>query len=86
VDEQIRPAVIDAFDTVWRDFGEGDPPAWDDDLVLLESGLDSLAFAVVVTELEDRLGFDPFSESAEPYYPQTVGDMVAYYERFAAAR
>lgn len=86
MDEAIRPAVIDALNTVWSDFAEGDPPGWDDDQVLLESGLDSLAFAVVVAELDDRLGFDPFSESAEPYYPQTVGELVGYYERFAAAR
>ena len=86
MDDRIRAAVIDAFETVWRDFGEGGPPVFDDDLVLLESGLDSLAFAVVVTELDDRLGFDPFTESDEPYYPQTVGDLIAFYERFAAAR
>jgi acyl carrier protein len=31
-----------------------------DDLVLVDSGLDSLCFAIVVARLEDALGIDPF--------------------------
>ncbi len=32
-----------------------------DDTVLLESGLDSLCFAIIVARLEDQLGVDPFT-------------------------
>ncbi|MEO6779637.1 MAG: phosphopantetheine-binding protein, partial [Bradyrhizobium sp.] len=32
-----------------------------DDLTLLDSGLDSLCFAMLVAQLEDDLGLDPFS-------------------------
>jgi acyl carrier protein len=32
-----------------------------DDLVLLDSGLDSLCFAILVARLEDKLGVDPFT-------------------------
>ena len=49
--------------------------------VLLDTGLDSLGFAVLVTVLSETLGFDPFTLSPEPYYPQTFGDFVAFYEK-----
>jgi hypothetical protein len=54
-----------------------------DDLVLLESGLDSLGFAILVTRLEDLLGFDPFTISSDAYYPITFGDFVRFYENAA---
>ena len=52
-----------------------------DDLVLLESGLDSLAIAVLVARLEETLGFDPFTESDDIYYPVTLGDFIKFYEK-----
>lgn len=51
-----------------------------DDLVLLESGFDSLCFAVLVARLEDKLGLDPFSSSDDITFPLTVGDLVRVYE------
>ncbi len=53
-----------------------------DDTVLLESGLDSLGFAVLVTRLEEDLGYDPFTLMEEPVYPRTLGDFVAIYGRY----
>jgi acyl carrier protein len=50
-----------------------------DDLALLESGLDSLSFAVVVVRLEQALGVDPFTVS-EALFPLTFGDFVNFYE------
>jgi acyl carrier protein len=55
------------------------------DLVLLESGLDSLCFAIIVAELEDELGLDPFSEADEVFFPVTFGDFVALYENSATS-
>ena len=52
-----------------------------DDLVLLESGLDSLCFAIIVASLEDDLGFDPFTEAEDVYFPVTLADFVRFYER-----
>lgn len=49
------------------------------DTVLLDSGLDSLGFAVLVTRLEEELGFDPFSIAAGAYYPRTLGEFVDFY-------
>ena len=56
-----------------------------DDLVLLESGLDSLGFAILVARLEDALGFDPFTISSDAYYPVTFGDFVRFYEDAASS-
>lgn len=52
-----------------------------DELPLLESGLDSLALAILVARLEDTLGVDPFTESNDVYYPTTLGDFVRFYEK-----
>ena len=51
-----------------------------DNLELLESGLDSLCFAVVVARLEDTLGTDPFGAAEDVEFPVTVGDFVKLYE------
>jgi acyl carrier protein len=51
-----------------------------DDLKLLDSGLDSLSFALIVARLEDALGFDPFEESDDMQFPVTYGDFVKLYE------
>jgi hypothetical protein len=50
--------------------------------VLLECGLDSLAFAALVARLEEELGYDPFVMTEEPVYPRTIDDFVGMYERF----
>ena len=55
-----------------------------EDLVLLDSGFDSLCFAVLVARLEDKLGFDPFTRAEEATLPLTIGDLVRVYENAAA--
>src|ERR1700679_3906020 len=51
-----------------------------DDLKLLDSGLDSLSFALIVARLEDSVGFDPFDTDEEMKFPVTFGDFVRLYE------
>jgi hypothetical protein len=51
-----------------------------DDLKLLESGLDSLSFALIVMRLEGTLGFDPFDTAETVKFPVTFGDFVRLYE------
>lgn len=51
-----------------------------DGLKLLDSGLDSLSFALIVARLEDALGFDPFDSDEEVKFPVTFGDFVNLYE------
>jgi hypothetical protein len=55
-----------------------------DDLVLVNSGLDSLCFALLVARLEDDLGRDPFSESDDITFPVTLGEFIALYEHARA--
>src|SRR6201996_402421 len=69
-----------AFRSVSASQGKSIAPLTDD-LVLLESGLDSLCFAIIVATLEDELGFDPFTEAEDVYFPVTLGDFVRFYER-----
>jgi acyl carrier protein len=54
-----------------------------DSSVLLESGLDSLGFAILVADLENTLDLDPFVLMAEPVYPTTLGEFIAIYEEFS---
>ena len=58
-------------------------PPLTDDLPLADSGLDSLAIAVLVARLEDTLGLDPFNDSQAGPYPVTLGDLVRFYEQAA---
>jgi len=51
-----------------------------DDLKLLDSGLDSLSFALIVARLEDAVGFDPFDTDQDTKFPVTFGDFVRLYE------
>jgi acyl carrier protein len=51
-----------------------------DSLKLLESGLDSLSFAIIVVKLEDDTGFDPFNTEKALEFPITFGDFVRLYE------
>jgi acyl carrier protein len=51
-----------------------------DELQLLDCGLDSLCFAIVVARLEDTLGVDPFSDAEAVEFPVTWGDFVKIYE------
>jgi acyl carrier protein len=55
-----------------------------DTLGLLDTGLDSLCFAIIVARLEDKLGVDPFSAEDEIDFPVTVGDFIRLYEHAAA--
>jgi len=57
-------------------------PELTDELLLLESGLDSLGFAILVAALEEKLNYDPFTMMDEPVYPKTFAEFINIYERF----
>jgi hypothetical protein len=44
------------------------------------------ANAILVARLEDKLGFDPFTESDVIHYPVTLGDFIQLYESTAKQR
>ena len=78
----IRSAVISQVQQIGIE-AKKDLPPLTDDLALLDSGLDSLTIAIVVTRLEDTLGLDPFTESDDISYPVTLGDFIRFYENAA---
>ena len=55
-----------------------------DSAILLQTGLDSLGFAILVALLEEELDLDPFQLMDEPVYPTTFGEFVAIYEKYSA--
>ena len=59
-------------------------PELDDDLLLSETGFDSLAFAILIARLEDDLGIDPFTMSQSTTPLVTIGDLVRSYENVHA--
>jgi acyl carrier protein len=75
----LRSVIIAQFDQVAREQAKKLAPLADD-LVLLDSGLDSLCFAIIVARLEDVLGFDPFGAAEELDFPVTLGDFIRLYE------
>ena len=78
----IKLTIMDEMARVAREHGKMLAPL-NDDVALLDSGLDSLGIAVLVARLEDRLGVDPFTTSEDVQFPVTVGDFVKAYEHGA---
>ncbi|HTR16713.1 MAG TPA: hypothetical protein VMI52_06735 [Acetobacteraceae bacterium] len=75
----IRDTVVTVFTEVARE-QDKQLASLTDDLLLLESGIDSLCLAIIVANLESRLGSDPFSTSDDIDVPATFGEFVALYE------
>lgn len=74
----VRATITSMFEQVAREQQRKLVPL-SDDVKLVQSGLDSLSFALIVARLEDSLGADPF-ETLERF-PVTFGDFVRLYER-----
>lgn len=79
----IQSLIFEQFEEVARDQNKT-LQALGDDLPLLESGLDSLCFAIIVARLEDELGVDPFTAAEDVFFPVTLGDFIKLYQDAAA--
>ena len=75
----LRSKIISQFEQVAKEQNM-QLVALSDDLVLLDSGLDSLCFAIIVARLEDALGFDPFSITEDVEFPATLSEFIKFYE------
>lgn len=75
----VKTEVITQFKRVAEEQDKRLAPLTDS-LSLMESGLDSLCFAVVVSRLENSLGLDPFTTSEDARFPTTFGEFVSFYE------
>jgi acyl carrier protein len=73
----VRATITNVFQEVAREQQRELAPLRDD-LALLQCGLDSLSFALIVARLEDALGYDPFDTADS--FPVTYGDFVKLYE------
>jgi acyl carrier protein len=78
----VRQEVVTQFKQVAQEHNKRLAPLTDG-LDLLNSGLDSLCFAILVIRLEDSLGLDPFADSEDAQFPVTFGDFVNLYEHIA---
>ncbi len=85
LDSTLAAEIRRVFADVWKTENGTEAPELKEDTVLLDSGLDSLGFAIFVSQLEEELGYDPFTLSDDAYYPQTFGEFVAFYEKYRPA-
>ena len=77
----LRSKIVEQFTQVAHEQHRKLPPLTDD-LNLLDSGLDSLCFAIVIARLEDSIGVDPFA-AEDVLFPITFGEFVNCYESVA---
>jgi hypothetical protein len=78
----IRSEVISQFNQVAREQSKNLAPLTDN-LHLIDCGLDSLCFAIIVARLEDALEIDALSASDDTAFPVTLGEFVKFYENAA---
>ncbi len=78
---RAQDVIVGFLDRVNKDHGglTADTPLYGDGL-----GLDSLEAAELSAVLEDEFGSDPFSAGGE--MPETVGDILAFYEATTTSR
>ena len=79
---KVRDTIVGAIQEAAEIRGTEIITDLNDETILLESGLDSLGFAILVARLEEELGYDPFILMVEPVYPRTLGQFIEIYQRF----
>ena len=75
----VRSDILDQFKQVAEEQDKQLGPL-SDELPLMDSGLDSLCFAIIVARLETELGVDPFSENEDAPFPVNLGEFISFYE------
>jgi hypothetical protein len=75
----VRSEILDQFKQVAHDQDTRLAPLGDA-ILLLDLGLDSLGFAILVSRLEVVLGVDPFSECTDAPFPVKLGEFIGLYE------
>jgi hypothetical protein len=78
----IRLTVFSEIENVAHEQGKT-LKSLSDDMVLENTGLDSLCWAIIVARLESNLGIDPFTSSEDVFFPATLGEFVHVYEHAA---
>lgn len=83
--QQLDATIRQVFGQIWQTEKNSPAPELTPETVLLDTGLDSLGFAIFVSALEEELGYDPFTLSQDAFYPQTFAEFVSFYERHKLA-
>lgn len=79
----MRKLILEKFNEALEQTGKAEQyENIEDNAILLETGLDSLGFAILVALLEEELDLDPFQLMDEPVYPSTFGEFFNIYEKF----
>jgi acyl carrier protein len=76
--QEIHTAVVGEIARLLAEDDKPVPSIGPDD-GLIDLGLDSLSFAVVITRLEELLGYEPLDLIESGAYPRTVRELVAVY-------
>ena len=74
----IRSIILDEINVVFSEEGV----TFEEEMLslpVMEIGVDSLTYAVLVARLEVKLGKDPFTEQPERGYPKLLSDFVDAY-------
>lgn len=79
----VRSVIMERVAMVAEQQGKSLAPL-NDDLRLLNSGLNSLCIAIIVANLDDELGLDPLSSDEDVAFPVTLGDFIRLYENATA--
>ncbi len=80
--QQLEADIRRVFAEVWAQENGTEAPDLAPDTILLDTGLDSLGFAIFVSSLEEALGYDPFTLAEDAFYPQSFAEFVAFYDRY----
>jgi hypothetical protein len=75
----VRSEILDQFKQVAQEQDKR-LGSLSDELPLLDTGLDSLCFAIIVSRLETLLGVDPFSANDDAPFPVNLGEFIRVYE------
>jgi acyl carrier protein len=75
----VRSEILDQFKQVANE-QEMQLGPLSDELPLVDSGLDSLCFAILVSRLETALGVDPFSRNESAPFPVNLREFIHFYE------
>ncbi|MCD0459855.1 acyl carrier protein [Roseiconus lacunae] len=77
---KIRETILTAMREVAHESEKSLAEPITDDSALLQFGLDSMDFAIVVARLEREFGDDPFASLEDAVYPTTFSQFLAIYE------
>ncbi|MEM9368867.1 MAG: acyl carrier protein [Planctomycetota bacterium] len=76
----MRETIVAMMQRIATESGKTLDATLAEETPLLQSGLDSLDFAILVARLERELGEDPFAALETPVYPKTLGELTNIYE------